>query len=42
MPVMGPTGLRNDIRGLALGSPRGIVSTGGEPQFPLEGIYKQP
>ena len=42
MPVMGPTGLQNDIRGLALGPPWEIISTGGEPQFPLEGIYKQP
>ena len=30
MPVMGPTGLRNDIRGLALGSIRGEL-------FPLVG-----
>ena len=36
MKVMRPIILQSVIRGLALGPPWGIISTGGEPQFPLE------
>lgn len=36
MQVMRPIILQSVIRGLALGPPWGIISTGGEPQFPLE------
>jgi hypothetical protein len=33
---MRPIILQSVISGLALGPPWGIISTGGEPQFPLE------
>ena len=36
MEVVRPIILQSVIRDLALGPPWGIISTGGEPQFPLE------